>query len=411
MIKRMKNCLGFLLFLCSLCIYSVKVFAGTEDNDSTLIIAVGDTTLQTAYIQGAINYCNKTGGGTVRLTPGTYRIAPIKMLSNITLRIDSGATLLGSPNMADWTVAGSLKNLLYTGSALANVRITGRGTIDGSGAPWWAAYNANNAVKRPRLIYLSNVTNLTIDSLTIQNSPSFHIVPNTCTNVVIDHITMNTDKNSPNTDGIDPSQSYNVLITNCSISVGDDNIAIKAGGNLGVTAGCQDITVANCTFGYGHGLSIGSETNGGYNNLRVTGCTFNKTTNGIRIKSNLASGGLVTNTYYSNITMTGVTNPIIIDWNYSPPATPPVPPLVPAGANLFFNNITITGSANGGIFNGLTNSIIQNIVMTNANISAKKGMTINYANGVTFKNVIINKAAAKNGTNVTCVGVTGIKGF
>ncbi len=404
----MKKHLFYFFATCMLFLNARKAFAH-YDNDSTLTILAGDTTLQTSSIQNAINYCNKTGGGTVRLTRGTYRTAPLKMLSNITLRIDSATTLLGSPNMSDWTVGTSLKNLLYTSGSLTNVRITGKGTIDGSGAPWWAAFNANSSLNRPRLIYLSNVTNLTIDSLNIQNSPSFHIVPNSCTNVVIDHVTINTSKNAPNTDGIDPSQCYNVLITNCSISTGDDNIAIKAGGNVG-TGGCQDITVANCTFGYGHGLSIGSETFGGYNNLRVTGCTFKNTTNGIRIKSSVGNGGLVSNTFYSNITMTTVTNPIVIDWAYAT-AVITVPPKVPAGANIYINNLTVTGSSNAGIFNGLTNSIIQNIFITNANIAAKKGMTINYANGVTFKNVIINKVPAKNGTNVITTGVTGIQGF
>ncbi len=382
--------------------------------DSTLApVSVGDTTLRTTLIQNAINYCNKIGGGTIRLTGGIYRTGPLRILSNITLRIDSGATLLGSPIMADWTIGTTLRNLLYTtGAAIVNVRITGKGTIDGSGAPWWAAYNANNAISRPRLIYLSNVTNLTIDSLNVQNSPSFHIVPNTCKNVVIDHITINTVKTSPNTDGIDPSQCYNVLITNCSISTGDDNIAIKAGGNVGF-GGTQDITVTNCTFGAGHGLSIGSETFGGYNNLRVSGCTFKSTTNGIRIKSSIGNGGLVSNTYYSNITMTGVTNPIVIDWNYAAAVTT-TPAKIPAGSNIYFNNLTVTGSANAGLFNGLANSLIQNVVMTNSNISASKVMTMNYVSGVTFKNVTINKAAAKFGTNVTTStagSVTGIQGF
>jgi len=59
----------------------------------------------------------------------------------------------------------------------------------------------------------------------------------------------------------------------------------------------------------------------------------------------------------------------------------------------------------------LANSIIQNIVFTNVNITAKKGMTMGYANGVTFKNVVINKLPAKNGTNVTTTNVTGINGF
>ncbi len=410
----MKTHLTYFFVTCILFFSYTKVFANYVDNDSVLTIISGDTSLQTATIQNAINYCNKTGGGTVRLTKGVYRTAPLRILSNVILRIDSAATLLGSPNMADWTVGGKLYNLLYSSGTISNVTITGQGTIDGSGAPWWAAYNAKTISNRPRLIYLT-ANNLTIDSLTIQNSPSFHIVPNACTNVVIDHVTINTDKNSPNTDGIDPSQCFNVLITNCSISDGDDNIAIKAGGNTGPggISGCQDITVANCTFGYGHGLSIGSETSGGYNYLRVTGCTFKSTTNGIRIKSYTGNGGMVMNTYYSNITMTGVTNPIVVDWNYQAAVTT-TPPKIPGGANIYINNLTVTGSANAGLYNGVANSIIQNIVITNSNISAKKGMIINYANGVTFKNVIINKAPAKFGTNVTTANtgsVTNINGF
>ena len=77
------------------------------------------------------------------------------MKSNITLRIDSAATLLGSPNMADWLVGNSLKNLIGNSGSISNVRLTGGGTIDGNGKPWWVAFAANNAVARPRLIYLS----------------------------------------------------------------------------------------------------------------------------------------------------------------------------------------------------------------------------------------------------------------
>ena len=72
--------------------------------DSTLApVIAGDTTLKTTLIQNAINYCNKNGGGTIRLTGGIYRTGPIRILSNITLRIDSGATLLGSPITVSYT--------------------------------------------------------------------------------------------------------------------------------------------------------------------------------------------------------------------------------------------------------------------------------------------------------------------
>ena len=410
----MNKCFFFaLVVLCTVNISFAKSSALMDDNDSILTIVPGDTTLKTTYIQNAINYVNTSGGGKVILTQGTYRIGPISMKSNVNLYIDTLCTLLGSPNMADWTVGGSLLNLINNGGkTLSNVNISGRGTIDGSGAPWWAAYNANNAISRPRLIYISNTTNLTIDSVYIRNSPSFNVVPSNCTNVVIDHVNIYDTANSPNTDGIDPSDCKNVLITNCTIDVGDDNIAIKAGRNNStlVPGACQDITVANCTFKHGHGLSVGSETDDGFLNLRATGCTFSSTTNGIRVKSGAGLGGLCQNLYYSNITMSKVTNPIVIDMNYSTSTTYPTD--IPSVNGLYINNLTVTGASNAGTIAGITNGLVQNVVFSNVNITATTGkMTISNAAGVTLTNCIINKAAAKSGTNVILTNVTGTRGF
>jgi polygalacturonase len=388
----------------------------SDENDSTLTITSGNTALQTTYIQNAINYCNSTGGGTVRLTIGSYYTAPIVLKSNVTLRIDSGATLYGSTTMSDWSPGGTLAAALITTSGTnTNITITGQGTIDGSGAPWWAAFNSSG-ITRPYLIKISNITNLTIDSITVQNSPMFHIEPVQCTNVIIDHVKINTINTSPNTDGIDPSVCKNVLITNCSISDGDDCIAIKSGRiNSKLVAGaCQDITVANCTFGYGHGLSIGSETDNGFVNLRVTGCTFTNTTNGIRVKSYPGAGGLCQNLYYSNITMTGVTNPIVIDMDYSGDVGS-YSTDIPSVYGLYINNLTSTGSSNDGTITGTSGSLVQNINFSNVSLTTASGgtakMTIAYAAGVKFSNVLINGAAAKNGTNVTTSNVTGTSGF
>ncbi len=410
----MKRSLFFSIIV--LCMMHSNIIHATtiyEDNDSTLSVASGDTSLQTTYIQNAINYVSTSGGGKVILTPGIYRTAQFSMKSNVNLYLDSGSVLLGSPIMADWTVGGSLLNLINNGGkTLTNVTISGRGTIDGSGAPWWAAYNANNTISRPRLIYISNTTNLTIDSISVRNSPSFNIVPNNCTNVVIDHVNIYDTSNSPNTDGIDPSNCRNVLITNCTIDVGDDNIAIKAGRSNGtlVPGTCQDITVANCTFKHGHGLSIGSETDDGMLNLRATGCTFSGTTNGIRVKSGAGLGGLSQNLYYSNITMSKVTNPIVVDMNYSTSTTYPTD--IPSVNGLYINNLSVTGASNAGTFNGITNGLIQNVVLSNVNITASTGkMTFTNAAGITMTNCIINKAAAKAGTNVILTNVTGTRGF
>ncbi len=392
-------------------LHPVKSIATTllDDNDSTLTVVAGDTILKNTLIQNAINYCSTTGGGTVRLTLGTYRTAPFVMKSNVNLHIDSGAVLLGSPIMSDWSISGSLLNLIG-GKNLTNVSFTGAGTIDGSGAPWWAAYNANNTISRPRLLYVTGVTNLTIDSLTVQNSPSFHIVPNQCVNVVINNVKVYAPATSPNTDAIDPSYCRNVLISNTSMDVGDDCIAIKSGRVNGalIPGISQDITIENCTFLHGHGLSVGSETDNGLRNLRVTGCTFNGTTNGIRLKSGAGLGGLMQNLYYSNITMKKVTNPIVVDLNYSTSTAYPTD--IPSINGFYINNLTVTQANNAGTIAGITNGLVKNINFSNFNITATHGMTISNAAGVVFSNWKIN--GTNNSSNITATNnVTGIRGF
>ena len=85
---------------------------------------------------------------------------------------------------------------------------------------------------------------------------------------------------SHNTDGID-LVGTNCLIQNCVISTGDDNIAL---GTSSQNVPTSNILVTNCTFGDGHGMTIGSNTEGGVSNLVVINCTFNGTDYGIRMR-------------------------------------------------------------------------------------------------------------------------------
>src|SRR5207253_753065 len=137
-----------------------------------------------------------------------------------------------------------------------------------------------------------------------QNSPTFHLVPTDCEDVVITNVTIKAPPHSPNTDAIDPSISRRVLITKCLIDVGDDNVAIKSGKKIERRQfACEDITITDCIFKHGHGVSVGSETVGGVRNLLVKNCTFEQSDNGLRIKSPRGRGGAVENIVYSNITM------------------------------------------------------------------------------------------------------------
>ena len=60
------------------------------------------TTLVTKEIQQAIDYCYLQGGGIVEFPKGVYPIGDIRIRSNITLLLRSGAILKGSRNMDDY---------------------------------------------------------------------------------------------------------------------------------------------------------------------------------------------------------------------------------------------------------------------------------------------------------------------
>jgi polygalacturonase len=382
----------------------------------TVVTLVGDGVTDNAQtLQQAINACNQAGGGIVEVpaAAGKYMISPIYMLSNVNLQIDSGATLLANSNMNAFTINNKVVDLIRSGNTtLQNVSITGKGTIDGNGQEWWTAFNANPSLSRPRLVYITGCTNLTMDGITLTNSPSFHFVPYGCTNVVANNVTVLAPSTSPNTDGIDPSQCNGVTITNCTIDNGDDDIAIKAAGL------CQNVTVKHCTFLHGHGLSIGSETNGGMTGLTVDSCTFNGTTNGIRLKSYASAGGPMTNLSYSNITMQNVENPIVVTMDYSGDGTGTS--LIPTVNGLTINNLTVTGSANAGTLFGIANGVstLQNITLSKVNISTvtntppNSTIQIGYANNVIISNSIVNGVAVAPGSgSITATSVTGNIGF
>ena len=58
--------------------------------------------LDTKAIQAAVDKCAASGGGTVLLEGGTFLSGTIYLRSHVTLRIEAGATLLGSTNIADY---------------------------------------------------------------------------------------------------------------------------------------------------------------------------------------------------------------------------------------------------------------------------------------------------------------------
>jgi polygalacturonase len=402
MIMPRKHCLlGLILLLIS----SLSV-EGQPKNRRLSLIGDGKTD-QSAKIQNAIDSCSKAGGGTLVFSKGTYLFGPIFLKSNVTLSLDTCAILVANDNADVYQSDKGLLNII-NGESLSDVSIIGKGVIDGSGKIWWEKFiQSGKKLQRPRLIYIKKSKNLHFEGVTIQNSPSFHLVPQDCDHVVITNVKFSAPDEAPNTDAIDPSRSRNVKITKCVIGVGDDNIAIKAGRSSGQKgAMCENIEISDCIFLHGHGLSIGSETTNGVRNVTVKNCKFIGTTNGIRIKSNITLGGPVENVSYTDITMEDVTNPILITFAYTANKNETITTDIPSVNGFFIKNLTAKGSKNGGKIIGLPESLLQNLQLTDVSIQAKTGMIIENAKGVVFKNVIVqaDKGQAITATNVEGTG-------
>jgi polygalacturonase len=378
--------------------------------------AKGDgATLDTAAIQKALDECGKAGGGTVRFGAGTYLSQPIQIRTKTTVELDAGATLQATTNQLDfmktpgvWYKApkNSFIPFIY-GKNLTDVTFTGGGTIDGGGSAWWGeAELARERVPgytlpRPNLVVLQHCQNVRMENITLQNSPLTNFGPDECEDVVVTNVTILNPAHSANTDGVDPANCKNVLITKCRIDTGDDNIAIKSGHKVvGRDFAIEDITVTDCTFLHGHGMSIGSETLGGVHNVTVKNCTFENTENGLRIKSQRGKGGLVENIVYEDITMTNVDPAVTFTSYYSynsahDPVQKPVPQddtaqpmteLTPVFRDIHVRNIMATCQEGAGTIIGLPESSISDITFENVKISAVSGMKITNAKGILFTN-------------------------
>lgn len=378
--------------------------------------AKGDgTTLDTAAIQKALDTCGKAGGGSVVFPPGTYLSKSLVLRAHTTVVLESNAVLKATDEPKDYLpadvtwdeiLAGTKKGPFTPfigGKDLTDVTISGKGTIDGSGAKWWVpAEEARKKVSgytlpRPNLIVLNRCKNVRLSGIKLLNSPKFHFVPTECEDVTVEDVTVLAPAGAANTDGIDPSACRNVKITRCTMDVGDDNIAIKAGKKVeGREFASENIEVTDCTFLHGHGMSIGSETPGGVHNVTVKNCRFDGTENGLRIKSRRERGGVVQDITYSDIVMTNVYPALSFACYYQDSSQlnvltndPPqaVTENTPKFRNIHISNLTAHSTRNAGLIVGLPESVVTNFFLENVKITADTGLTIVNARGVQLKNV------------------------
>ena len=367
--------------------------------------AIGDGAKDnTTNIQNTLNAAYAAGGGVVEIPAGTFLSGPITLLSSINLRLDTNAMLQMLP-LGTYPGGATNAQTFIGCNKVHDIEISGRGFIDGQGAAWWKAFRANHEVIRPMMLNLYSANRLFIHDITFQNPPDHHCgLRKDGGNITISNLTVNTDPRSPNTDGLN-FVGTNSIIENCHISDGDDNIA------LGATGPINDLLITNCTFGAGHGVSIGSGARDGVSNLVVANCSFNGGTFGLRLKADNDRGGLVRNIFYHDIFMTNVQMPVLIYSYYKTAGsadkisrvTPaqvdavvaePVTDTTPVWRDITFSDITAAATVAGGAVWGRPEMFVSNVNFVHVDITAPGPFNIYNARGIRFQDCAIR---LKNG--------------
>jgi polygalacturonase len=328
-------------------------------------------TFCTAAIQKAIDECSKAGGGTVYLPPGVFLSGTIFFKTGVTLKLAAGCTLLGSADLKDYPVTVPAlrsytdnypdKSLIY-GENVERIAITGEGTIDGQGASFEGPYKV-----RPYMIRFIECRNVTVKDVTIKNSPMWVQHYLACDDVRIAGITVRSNVNH-NNDGIDIDSCRRVTISDCNIDSGDDAIVLKS-----TTAKlCADVAVSNCVLSTRcNALKMGTESNGGFQNIVITGCVIYDTRlAGIALE--IVDGGVMDRVVVSNITMNKVGAPIFLRLgNRARPFKEDMKaPGMGAMRNITISNIEATGAnPTGCAISGLPEAAIENLTLSNVRLS------------------------------------------
>jgi len=372
--------------------------------------AKGDgKTLDTAAIQKAIDDCAGKGGGTVKLAGAAKFVsAPLILKSHITLDIAAGTTLEASTNHADFPEIEQFhekgRQSLLSATNEEDITIRGGGTIDGRGESWWE--NRGPGSTRPRLIVFDHCKHILMENVTVQNSPMWQIVPYYSEDLTFRNMkVLAPEPEGHNTDGIDPFSSKHILIDHVTIDTGDDNVAIKSGqpGSPGPDDPTTDITITDCIFLKGHGLSVGSEVSGGVTHLRVERVTFKGTTQGIRVKSGRDRGNDIGDFVYKDITMEDVGTAIQITDYYTAGGSKegaaavslaPVTRLTPHIHDIAIENLKVSGAKVAMDIEGLPEAPIQGLHLKNVEINSAKGAKLFYTDIVADHLVIKPQSGA-----------------
>jgi polygalacturonase len=249
-------------------------------NASLFGVKSNGTTLNTTSIQKGIDFISENGGGRLVFYVGRYLTGTIHLKSNVTIQLEEGAILVGSPNPLDYEKKTNWTALIFAHDQ-SNIGITGKGVIDGQGFTVAnnlvdlihkgvvkdpLRYDRPNETIRPQNIYFRGCRNVTIKGIILKDPGSWNQQYDQCRNVVIDGITVDS-KSYWNNDGVDIVDCDSVSVANSYFDAADDGICLKSHSPDFI---CQNVYIHNNTIRTSaNGIKFGTASYGGFRNIRI----------------------------------------------------------------------------------------------------------------------------------------------
>jgi len=317
----MMRSFSYALFALSLSIINLTGITAQPIFNVKTYGAVGDGVHNdTLAVQAALSAAAKSSSSIVLFPgPSTYLTWPLRVVkaNNMLIQFEPQALVL-APKMSDWPHVWPYGDSFWVFQDGSNLTLQGAGqyetAIDGQGADWWAAYRKHGAKRPTAFLNFESVVSPTVRHLQYINSPSFHLVFNSCTNVLVEDASIYAPGDSPNTDGIDPGRCNGVTVRRTNISNGDDCVAIKSG--------TSNVLIEDSYFENGHGASIGSLGENGANdtvtNVLVRNVTFVRTMGAAKVKAWQGGRGFARNLTWTNCTFVSVQTPLQFTQFYCP---------------------------------------------------------------------------------------------
>lgn len=283
--------------------------------------------VQTAKIQQLIDKCANAGGGKVIFPAGIYKTGSLVLKSNITFRIETGATIIASRDTNDYKVtqknSGDIIPCLLYAKDAQHISIEGNGVIDGKASHYWGdldmvdgfikditenARKAGLPMKRyfhykpyTCMIYFENCKFVNIRDITLTASQFWTLHARWTDYMTISGVKIFSDlEKGINADGIDIDGCRNVSVSDCMIQTGDDAIVLKTTALHGESRSCENITVSNCVLeSSSTALKLGTESHADFRYINFNNCVVRNSNRGLSIV--IRDGATAENIQFSNI--------------------------------------------------------------------------------------------------------------